>query len=382
MSGDRPKRRAVPFPATGDLPRVGKVRLGVQVDVQGREGVTRPKATDYFVVTADDAGVTTAESAESFLELYPGEPRILRCILPAVSAEQVFEGAWRLYGTGKLKRKCDGQECDERTATGGWETQPCVCQAQDIPEEVQHSSGNMVKNPAHCRLIYTLNVFLPGVQGVGVWQVETQSPIGARKIANWLRMMEGMTADLRGLPFELHLVPVQVAPGGKTKTVHVLEPRATAETQLWIGERGRKQLEAGEPQAALPEPAADGDDADYADVEEVPYDDAGDTGDPIDQDPGPEQEQEQAPAPPPPAPPAGGNRLEELKAMPAALHAQDPERFQEAHLAVIRQAVTAHGIPWKLAALADDATWNRVKEIVEETCLVGSEAQQTIGGAA
>ncbi len=381
MSGESgPKRRSVPLPATGDLPRVGKVRLGYSVDTdrQDRFGntITRAVATEYFVVTDDDQGVTNPESAASFHELYPGEPRVIQCVLPASRADQVMEGAWRLYGTGKLKRKCDGETCDERTETGGWAEQPCVCKAQGIPVEVQHASGNTVKNPAHCRLIWTLNVLLPGVQGVGVWQVETQSEISARRLANWLRMMEDLVGDLRMLPFELHLVPVQVAPDGRSKTVYVLEPRATAQTQALIGSgRGQRQLDAGDAQPGLPPAAADEDVADYANADQ----------DPVDADPGPAQEQEQEQEQEHTSPPAGEKgkaRLEALKQLPTDLEHGDPERFHAAALATIRQVVTEAGIPWKTASLADDETWERVRALVEQACLRDQSVQQTLGGGA
>lgn len=388
---DQPQRRTVPFPSTGDIPRVGKIRLGVKKTTRNRAGedVTYPSATDYFVVTADDGGVTNPESAESFYDVYPDEPRVLSCVLPAATAEQCMEGAWRLYGTGKLKRKCDGTECDERTATGGWVTQPCICEAKGIPSEVT-KGGNLTKNPLHCRLIFTFNVLLPGVQGVGVWQVETQSEISARRIANWLRMMETLLGNLRMVPFELHLVPVSVAPDGKSKTVYVLEPRATAQTQAAIGAgTTRTAIESvteayGPDDPELPGAAADEDGADYS------YED------PVDGDPGSEEERagrEPADGGEPPrepetnpagdSPSAGLSRLEELKAMPSRLQAEDPDRFHEANLPTIRQSVVAAGIEWKTRALADDETWARVKAIVEQTCLIHPDTgQQTLGGAA
>jgi len=402
MSNDAPKRRAVPLPATGDIPRVGKVRLGVKVTGKNKAGedVTYPKASDHFVVTADDAGVTNPESAESFAEVYPGEPRILSCYLPAATAEQCMEGVWRLYGTGKLKRKCDGETCDERTATGGWVEKPCVCKAQNIPAEIIHrASKNLVKNPDHCRLIFTLNVLLPGVQGVGVWQVETQSEISSRRIANWLVMMEDlMGGNLRMVPFELHLVPVNVAPDGKAKTVYVLEPRATALTQALIGSGAARQAIApGDVSPEMPAPAADEDGSDYS-YEDPP--------DPIDQDPGPEEERagrgqegesnpraasHSEPGEETPAgdPPSAGNpnpistglqRLETLKAMPAGLVKSNPKKYHAASLATIRQAVVANGIEWKTPVLADDATWARVKKIVEDTCTIPKDVQETLGG--
>lgn len=378
---DQPQRRSVALPSTGQMPRVGKIRLGIKVDATSRTGesVSRPQATDYFVVTGDDNGVTSPESAESFLDLYPGEPRAIHCILPAGTPEQVMEGAWRLYGTGKLKRKCDGMECDERTATGGWVTQPCVCEAQGISERVERN-GQAQANPAHCRLIWTFNILLPGVQGVGVWQVETQSEISARRLANWLRMMADLIGDLRMVPFDLYLVPVAVAPDGRSKTVYVLEPRASELTQQLMDRLARERrpaLEAGDQQPGLPRAAADEDGADYAIIDEEDDDQERAGREPVDGG-GPPSEPETSPDGDSPS--AGLSRLKELKAMPSRLQAGDPDRFHEANLQTIRQAVVAAGIEWKTRALADDETWARVKAIVEQTCLKNpDDGQQTLG---
>lgn len=392
MNGERPKRRAVPLPATGEPPRVGKVRLGVtktRARDDGRE-VSYPSATDYFVVTADDGGVTSPESAASFHDVYPGEPRVLSCVIPAATAEQVMEGAWRLYGFRKLKRKCDGEECDVRTETGGWETKPCVCKAQGIPEEIPHSSGNMVKNPDHCRLIFTLNILLPGVQGVGVWQVETQSAISARRISNWLRMMEDLVGDLRLVPFELHLVPADVAPGGRSKTVYVLEPRATAETQEIIALRRRNILEPGvakpeiEPGTWTPPPAADEDDADYSYEDPDEQTPAGREPDGVStgteaQPPSGPEEGPGGDSPPPAEPHPGVSRLDELKGLPEKLAREDPDQYGSVPLAVIRQQVISAGIEWKTKNLADDETWAKVVRIVQDVCRKPGAEQQRMG---
>ena len=276
MSGDQhPTRRRVTMPAPTEWPRVGKIRLGEKIDT-GRisektgDSIVRPSAIDYFRVDPAD-GITSPESAASFHEEYGERPTSIRCQVPGRSAADVFEGAWRLYGARKLKQICDGETCDVRTATGGWESMPCACKAQGIPLK----KPNGVANEKHCKLSYTLNLFLPDVLGVGVWQIDTGSEISVARIARWLQMMENVTGgDLLFLDFTLNLVAVDVSPDGRSKKVHVLEPRAVGATPrelLTGGGRTVVALPAGEPVESgpnLPPPAYDDEPVDPAPVDD------------------------------------------------------------------------------------------------------------------
>ena len=246
------------MPAPTEWPRVGKIRLGEKIDTgkvseKTGDSIVRPSAIDYFRVDPED-GITSPESAASFLSLYGERPTSIRCQVPGRRADDVFEGAWRLYGARKLKQKCDGEECDVRTATGGWETMPCACKAQGIPLK----KPNGAANEKHCKLSWTLNVFLPDVIGVGVWQIDTGSEISVSRISRWLQMMENVSGgDLLFLDFTLDLVPVDVTPDGRTKKVYVLEPRAVGATPRELitgGGRTPVALPAGEPAAVAPGP--------------------------------------------------------------------------------------------------------------------------------
>lgn len=259
MSEQAPARRRLPLPVVTEWPRVGKIRLGEKVAAKSSTGssIERPSAIDYFRVDADD-GVTSPEAAASFHEVYGAEPRVIRCQLPGRVPEDVFEGAWRLYGARKLKQVCDGETCDVRTATGGWDSGPCACKAQGVP--LKKSNGTA--NEKHCKLTWTLNVILPDVVGMGVWQIDTGSEISIARVSRWLQMMASVAGDLMLLDFTLNLVPVDVTPDGRTKRVFVLEPRAVSASprELLTG-GGRTDLpaiEAGATSPALP-PAADDD---------------------------------------------------------------------------------------------------------------------------
>jgi hypothetical protein len=240
-----PARRRVALPDDGLMPRVGKIRLGTTTEYE-RDGETRyrPVKADHFVVVADESGITSPEAAAAFASVYGAEPRELHAALPGREPDDVMEGAWRLYGAKKVKRKCDGETCDERLDAGGWETKPCVCAAQGISVD---------DKKRHCTLTYTLQLLLPDVPGVGVWQLDSGSEITARRMATWLRMMHTLRGDLRMLEFDLRLVATSVNPEGKPTTVYVLDPQARNATprQMLSGAGDAPQL------AELPPPAAD-----------------------------------------------------------------------------------------------------------------------------
>ncbi len=268
MTDQAPQRRRVTMPPVTEWPRVGKIRLGEKVAATSRTGsaIERPSAIDYFRVDGTDE-VTSPESAASFHEVYGEQPRSIRCQIPGRSPDDVFEGAWRLYGARKLKVICDGETCDERTATGGWLSQPCLCKAQGIPLK----KPNGTANDKHCKLNWTLNVILPDVAGVGVWQIDTSSDISIARVSRWLQMMANVAGDLMLLDFTLNLVPVSVTPDGRTKTVYVLEPRAVSSTPrelLTGGGRPAPALEAGtEPSPITPPPVYDEEPVDPEPVE-------------------------------------------------------------------------------------------------------------------
>lgn len=209
-----PTRHRVALPADAMPPRIGKIRLGHSVETGDRDRfgdpITRAIADDHFVVSADEAEITSAETVAAFTAVYGPEPRQVRAMLLGATPEDNLEGAYRLYGKSKLKRRCDGETCSERTATGGWAEKPCVCD----PEK------------RSCTLTWTLHVLLPDVPGFGVWQVDTGSEISVRRMTGFLQTLHGIKGNLAGVEFDLCLVPVTVSPDGRTKTVYVLDPRA------------------------------------------------------------------------------------------------------------------------------------------------------------
>lgn len=253
-----PTRRRVALPSSGRWPRVGKIRLGTaelnaaKTAELGRDIFT-PQKADHFVVHADASGITSDEAAAAFAAAYPGEPTLLRFILPGDTPDDNMEGAWRFYGANKLKRRCDGEMCSERTPTGGWADVPCVCKERNIASDSRD----------HCTLTYTISLILPDVAVPGLWQLDTGSEISSRRMAEWLDMIYGLRGSCRLIEGDLALVAQKVQPVGMTKTttVYVLNPQARGATvdQLLAG-GGGYEVGPGNGAAAraeIPPPAAD-----------------------------------------------------------------------------------------------------------------------------
>jgi hypothetical protein len=248
-----PTRHRVALPTTGQWPRAGKIRLGTATLNQelttkyGREIFT-PKKAEHFVVHEDESGITTAEAAAAFAATYGEEPRQLRFILVGDTPDECMEGAYRLYGANKLKIRCDGTTCDERTATGWRRDQPCICAQKNLPLDSRD----------RCTLTYTISLVLPDVAMPGIWQIDTGSEISSRRMAEWLDMIYTLRGGLRGIEGDLFLVEVKVQPEGRsqTSTVYVLSPQARGATvQQLLAGGGAVELGPGA-RAELPAPAA------------------------------------------------------------------------------------------------------------------------------
>jgi hypothetical protein len=248
-----PTRRRVKLPTSGQWPRVGKIRLGT-AEPTGRktdwgQDIVRPQKADHFVVHADENGVTSEEAARAFAEAHGDAPTQLRFILPGDTPDACMEGAYRLYGANKLKIRCDGETCDERTQTGWRRDQPCICTAKSLAADSRD----------RCTLTYTIQLILPDVAVPGIWQLDTGSEISSRRMADWLDMVYTLRGGLLGVEGDLFLKAVSVQPEGmqKTTTVYVLSPQAreATVTQLLAG-GGGVALGPGA-RAELPAPAAD-----------------------------------------------------------------------------------------------------------------------------
>jgi len=180
------------------LPRIEKIRLGVWTESQ--QGKEYPKAVDYFVCPPE------------FEPIFGKEPKELEVMLPSDDVEEVFPQFRKCYGASRgLFCKGDGEKALRRDEkVGGLVEIPCPGEA------CEYTRGKQ------CKMIGTLNVIIPRIPGLGVWQIDTSSYHSIVNINNCLRLIRELRGRLTGAIFRLKLEPLEVYPEGKKKTVYVM----------------------------------------------------------------------------------------------------------------------------------------------------------------
>ncbi len=233
---DRPRR----------APRVGKIKLGLLVPTA--KGGERPEATKYFVVPD-----VVAEAPDFNGELYGSEPTSLDIIFPSDDLSIVAPYNLKQYGAG-TGLKCTGDGDNARALVSvknfkAWqkkshwdgtpETRPSeppgagVWGGGDDKKEWEHlpcfglgyddaPPCPMIESKA-CRSVMHLQFILPTVPGFGIWQMDIGSRISIGNILDQFSFLGQMTGGrIAGLPMRLEIAPVEVAPDGKRREVHVV----------------------------------------------------------------------------------------------------------------------------------------------------------------
>lgn len=217
------------------LPRLGKIHLGVK-DVSAKSGKEFPKATDFFVCPPEVEAV------------YGAEPRELEVLLPHDDPHEIMPVAFKHYRANGLWCVGNGVEAERRGADGKFGPCPEPCPCKHLEKD--------------CRLLGSLKFFLPKVGLGGVYQIDTSSRIGIDNVREGLQLIKTVTGRLHLVPAILKLQPVEVAPDGKKKTVHVLTlalPSFKALTEL-RGELGKiRGALAADPVRPLALPEGDDD---------------------------------------------------------------------------------------------------------------------------
>lgn len=162
------------------LPRLGRIKLGVLEHTAA--GKPYPRACDYFVCPPE-------------IQAVHGErPRELPVMFPSDDPAVLFPQELKAYkrsglfcaGDGETARRW-GQGPDGKTTLL---ERACPCEMLERGE---------------CKPSATLNLLLPDVPGVGVWQITTASQRSIVELNTAFEQMLALFGGLRGIPFTLSL---------------------------------------------------------------------------------------------------------------------------------------------------------------------------------
>lgn len=190
------------FKGRGRVPRLGKIRLGIM-----KKGTKSdyPSAVDYFVCPIE---VRAA---------YGDKPKRLQIAFHSDEIEEVFPQYYKRYGksTG-LVCKGDGEIANQiNPKTGEFEEMEC------------HGRECEFYKKNKCKAIGNLYFMIRGVKRFGVYQLDTSSYNTILNINGGIEYAKKLTGGrLATLPFILEVVPQEVNPEGKKKTVYVLRLEA------------------------------------------------------------------------------------------------------------------------------------------------------------
>lgn len=220
------------------LPRLGKIRLGIKVQGQGKR--EHPKATNHFVCPPE------------VIEVFGAEPTSLSIRFPTEDVEQWAAHWYRSYSSYRgLTCKGDGERANRLVDLDRVK----VTAEGELPQSdhpthwpvARHDASNTTYRGIDCapdscpqfaerlcRPVMNLMFMLPEVEGLGIYQIDTSSWNSIRNVLSGIMLIRALIGRVGGIPLTLSLVPqqVQVRVDDKqvVKTVRVL--RLTAPYRL------------------------------------------------------------------------------------------------------------------------------------------------------
>lgn len=193
----------------GRVPRIGKIHLGIRK--KSSKGIEYPSAVDYFVCPDEVKAV------------YGEQPKKLKITFHTNNIDEIFPQFYKRYGksTG-LACRGDGEVANAINVDTG-EMNEIEC----IGRECAYYKEN------DCKQIGNLYFMILGVNRFGVYQLDTSSYNTILNINGGLQFAMKLTGGrLALIPFFLEVVPQEVNPNGKKKTVYVLRLEADVQNLM------------------------------------------------------------------------------------------------------------------------------------------------------
>ena len=204
------------------LPRMGKIRLGIKKK-SAKTGKDYPTEVDYFVLDPSSPNEDERKKMiDEFHKLYGDQPKSIEIMFPVANPEVFFPQDYKRYGSGSsLKCKGDGEKA--------------VCATDEFAEGLEVIGKSEMGTPIvkclgkdciyyskkQCSEVAILNVLLPKLPGVGVWQIATGSINNIINLNSSIQVIKEMCGRVHMIPLELQRRPEAIAHEGK-KTVHYL----------------------------------------------------------------------------------------------------------------------------------------------------------------
>jgi hypothetical protein len=212
------------------IPRLGHIRLGIKKTSQ--KGVEYPSEVDYFILDPNTGDAKwNAELKEQFKSLYGEKPKAIKIMFPPAAPEIFFAQFFKRYGKSTLLQcKGDGEIAitteefakglekigeDER---GFWQVK---CLGPECPYQL--GNNEFCPKAPQCARMAALQVILPDIKGLGIWQIATGSYNSIVNINSALDWLKGLTGRFAMLPVTLMRVPTEIAYEGKKSKHYILQ---------------------------------------------------------------------------------------------------------------------------------------------------------------
>ncbi|GGO63064.1 recombination directionality factor [Nonomuraea cavernae] len=209
---------------------IGRIRLGTY------EG--RPKASEFFIPTSE-----FEHFIRQLADIYGGDVeqwkpqgdggmqwRLMNPDLKSLDAiipplRDPLDQAYEKWSRGGKQARCDG----ETVANLG---RPCVCKAQWGPRFWENAPPQQA-----CKLHTRLNIWIPEIQDIGTWLLETKGANAGKELPGFVDMIQAMFGTKVAVPISLWLVPGTAREKGKLKLYTKVEAAIRGMTSMQAAAR-------------------------------------------------------------------------------------------------------------------------------------------------
>jgi len=205
-------------------PRLGHIRLGIK-KVSEKSRKEYPAEVDYFILDPETGDQQRNEELiKQFKELYGEKPTAIRIMFPPTDQEIFFAQWFKRYGSGTLL-KCKG---DGETA---------VCALPEFAEGLEIIGKDemgltkvkclgpecIYQKDKSCHRLGALQILLPELSGIGVWQINTGSWNSIVNLNSALDWLKGLCGRFAMIPITLRRIPQKIQYEGKPSTHYIMQ---------------------------------------------------------------------------------------------------------------------------------------------------------------